>query len=90
MSPQISDKDFSPLSLEAHICNNQDEIVVDDWFKVEDLGKFQDILSDIFGEHIEIPRVNSSYSEECPDIDKAIVENISKMFPMEFEAYRIL
>ena len=85
----VTHKNLSPLSLEAHICDGQGEVVVNNWYMLENLTPCVEKLSEIFGEAIEIPSVNASKDDNFQAIDFKLMKSLAKQFPTEFEMYNI-
>jgi hypothetical protein len=85
--PNVTAKNFSPLSLEAHICNIDGEIDVDKWFYLEQIGEVEDWLTNFFDSGVSISTVNGSDTRERPKINKEILEKLRPQFPIEAKYY---
>jgi hypothetical protein len=86
----ISNTDFTPLSLEAHICdkdNNKADVQV---FQLEALNRCSEWLSEIFNEKLEISELNKSEKSLIPPIEEDALARIVKCFPSESELYKLI
>ena len=85
----ISAQNFSPLSLEAHICDRDGRIDVDRWFYIEDQVQLTSWLSDMLGFDSSISHVNQAPDGKCPEIEESVLTSLVTQFPMEAEHYKI-
>ncbi|MEP4308102.1 MAG: hypothetical protein ABJ364_00025 [Lentilitoribacter sp.] len=83
----VNDKNFSPLSLEAHIFDREGENHVDKWFSIEEPTLIEQWLSGILGSPVELGRVNASEDKRMPEVPEYILEKLRPQFPMECQAY---
>lgn len=85
----VNQNDFSPLSLEAHICNKSNQNCVTDFFRIEDSASITNWLSEILSDKISLPRVNKSDLEQDLIITDEARCRIRKCFPMEQQLYSL-
>lgn len=85
----VTGKNFSSLSLEAHICDSNNNSDVDKVFYLEELESIKPWLSEFFDVEVNIPAVNSSDSRKAPKISNEILEILRPQFPLEFKHYSI-
>ena len=78
---------LSPLSLEAHILNENDISFADEVLKIEDVSRCEEFLRDQLGKKVEIPRANGSGASNICHIPSDIREKIAEDFPMETRMY---
>jgi len=84
----VTGKDFTPLSLEAHICNESGSIDVDQVFYLESLNDVESWLGNFFENPVEIPKVNGTEASDLPMITDKVLVELRKQFPMENEYYK--
>ena len=85
--PKGIGKGLSALSLEAHVCDPDNQMIVNDWFRIEDLTDLEMKLSGIFSREVHIPSVNQSYEMSIPSVSDDVVARLAPDFPMESKAY---
>lgn len=78
---------LSPLSLEAHILNEDDIPFADQVLKIEESRRCEEFLCDQLGEKVEMPRTNGSGASNICHIPIATREKIAAQFPMETRMY---
>lgn len=85
----VTDKNLSPLSLEAHICDSRGDIQVDAWFCIENQRAIEAWLGEFLECNVELNRINSSESQVRPRIDNEYIGDLQLQFPMESEIYKL-
>jgi hypothetical protein len=86
----ISNTDFTPLSLEAHICDKDNNKLDVQVFQLEALNRCSEWLSQIFNEKLEIAELNKSEQSLIPPIAEEALARIVKCFPSESELYKLV
>lgn len=81
----VNSSDLSPLSLEAHICNQHDECVADRYFHLEHLDECARWLEDVLQEPVSFPSKNKSSATMVPWLNSASLARLKVLFPMEME-----
>lgn len=83
----ISDKNFSPLSLEAHSCDSFGNNYINHIFRLEKLDELDSWFSFNFDNYASIGSVNGSGSKELPILNKKTIDLLIEQFPKESEIY---
>ena len=83
----VTDKNLTPLSLEAHVCNSSAEVVVERIFKLESQTELVEWLSKSLETDVSIKQYNSSFESDTPRIGADAREMVRLMFPMESMMY---
>lgn len=85
----VTPTNFSPLSLEAHICDQEGKIHTNRWFKIEDKPAIERWLSERLDQDVKLGQTNESEAQSGLEIHNSTLENLSAQFPMEFKEYEI-
>lgn len=83
----VSDTDLSPLSLDAHVLNENNINVCEKIFKMEDRTEIINWLKGCCDIAIDDLHVNSSKSIDAPVLSAKVVAKVRPMFKMDFELY---
>jgi hypothetical protein len=86
--PYVSDKDLSPLSLDAHVLDASLVNYCTKIFKFEDRKMILEWLSKVFGETISDKHVNISNNITFPKLHSETVIKLQEQLRMDFEFYR--
>lgn len=85
----ISTANLSPLSLEAHVQDVNQQTLVGKIFQLEDMDKLATWIRDITQGAKPMPHVNRSEIKDAPPLGIAATEKMKVMFPSETQFYRI-
>ena len=85
----ISEKNLSPLSLEAHIEDRLGQRKVKKVFKLEELDVMVEWVSKIVGTRTNYPHLNAGSALKPPKLSSDTRAYIRSMFPSESEIYSI-
>lgn len=84
----IKPNDFSPLSLNAHVCDEDGNVVVNSILKIEQPESIVSWLENQTGlRGIKLNKTNSSKSSSRPNISEDILYNLKKQLPLDFYLY---
>lgn len=87
----ISCTNLTPLTLEAHICNTENQPTVKNIFLIEEKAKLERFLSDKFSINVNLPHINQSSNQIC--IDRALSNEaksrVKMLFPLESSIYNL-
>jgi hypothetical protein len=86
----ISNTNFTPLSLEAHICDKDNNKLNVQVFQLEALNRCSEWLSELFNEKLEISELNKSEQSLIPPVAEEALARIVKCFPSESELYKLV
>ena len=85
----ISQKNLSPLSLEAHIEDTFGNSVVDRVFQIENISELVQWLREHLNEDLKVLHSNKSTSYKRPNLGVEATEKIRAMFPKEASLYGV-
>lgn len=85
----INDLDFTPLSLEAHICRGDGKMMNCKVFKLEEQEKFVRWISSKVGRELSVPMSNMSENSTISNISESAIQRVRECFPIESLIYDI-
>jgi hypothetical protein len=85
----ISNTDFTPLSLEAHICNSENRKLNVKIFQLEKINECSEWLSDFFNEKLNVAELNKSERSMIPPIEGDALARVIECFPLESKLYNL-
>lgn len=84
----INPNDLSPLSLNAHVCDEKGNIIVDKVLKIENQEGIVSWLENASGTSgLNLLKSNSSKSSDMPHVNDEILSRLKKQLPLDFSIY---
>ncbi|MEO9873812.1 MAG: hypothetical protein ABJM79_13120 [Anderseniella sp.] len=85
----ITATDLTPLSLEAFAMCKDGSWATDHVFRIEEMDKIREWLSEKLGSEVEGKHVNRSEDMETPPLGSEALSKVRTMFPHESEIYGV-